>query len=57
MIRIYHTNEGILATTGYWLFDNMKAAEPTIKSYELAKQEDPILFNYVIEEINEAETV
>ena len=53
MIKVYHTNEGILATTGYWYFDSMKAAEPTIKACEQAKQENPALFDYKVEEIEE----
>lgn len=53
MIKVYHKNEGIRATTGYWLFDDMKAAKPTIEAYEIGKQENPDLFDYVVEEVEE----
>lgn len=38
MIRIYHTDEGIRATTGIWLFDSIDEAKPTIEAYEEGKK-------------------
>lgn len=55
MIKVYYKNEGIRATTGYWLFDNMEAAKPTIEAYEIAKQENPVLFGYEVEEVEDEE--
>lgn len=49
MVKVYHKNAGIRATTGIWVFNNEEEALPTIEAYEEGKKENNELYDFIVE--------